>query len=601
MVVIGRDGIFRAIGPAWQDVFGYAPEAVTGRSFAEFIHPDDEAATREALTSAADGNDLTNFINRYRHADGSARWISWHTSVEGDLVYAYGRDISREKQAVEALATSKARLRAIFETSHQFQGLLDCSGMVLDANSTSLQAINATLADVVGKPFWDTPWFTKTAGMSAMIQAVIPTAALGVTIRQEICVDLPVGGWRWFDFVIRPMRDKQGAVVALIPEAMETTERKKAEEALHQVQKLEAMGQLTGGVAHDFNNLLTPIVATLDMLRRRGVGGEREQRLIAAAAQSADRARTLVHRLLAFARRQPLQPVPVDVGNLIVGMAELIRRTSGPQIDVQVEIEEGAIVALADPNQLEMALLNLSVNARDAMSQGGVLKITAANEIAASDLPSELKPGHYVRISVLDTGIGMDEETLAHAIEPFFSTKGIGKGTGLGLSMAHGLASQLGGALRISSEPGLGTEIEFWIPASSEAIPRRTEAPPKAQRTGPVGTALLVDDEEFVRLSTADMLGEMGFAVFEASSAQEALMAIEGGLKIDVLVTDHLMPGPTGVDLIAELRRRWPSLPVLIISGFAEAEGIPPDLPRLTKPFRQEELAGALTHLLETT
>ena len=230
---------------------------------------------------------------------------------------------------------------------------------------------------------------------------------------------------------------------------------------------MEAMGQLTGGVAHDFNNLLAPIVGALDMLQRRGVAGEREQRLISGAMQSADRAKTLVQRLLAFARRQPLQPVPVDIAKLVSGMGDLVASTTGPQIKVVVSAPDDLPAACADPKQVEMALLNLSVNARDAMPDGGTLRITASDETVVAGHPSKLQPGAYIRLSVADTGAGVDEATLARAIEPFFSSKGIGKGTGLGLSMVHGLASQLGGSVVIQSQPGLGTDVELWLPRSA--------------------------------------------------------------------------------------------------------------------------------------
>src|SRR5262249_21567227 len=220
--------------------------------------------------------------------------------------------------------------------------------------------------------------------------------------------------------------------------------------------EMEGMGQLTGGVAHDFNNLLTPIVGLLDMFQRKGIGGEREHRLIAGAAQAAERAKTLVQRLLAFARRQPLQAVPVDIGRLVADMGELISSTTGPQIQVTVDTPEGLPEAMADPNQIEMAILNLSVNARDAMPEGGKLRISAKARTIEATQAYRLEPGTYVCISVADNGVGMSEDTLAHAVEPFFSTKGIGQGTGLGLSMVHGLASQLGGALTIKSAVGAG-------------------------------------------------------------------------------------------------------------------------------------------------
>ena len=376
-------------------------------------------------------------------------------------------------------------------------------------------------------------------------------------------------------------------------------DREEAHEALRQSQKMEAMGQLTGGVAHDFNNLLTPIVGALDMLQRKGLGGEREQRLIAGAALSAERARTLVQRLLAFARRQPLQAVSVDVAKLVSGMGDLVESTTGPQIRVVVEAETDLPAAKADPNQLEMALLNLSVNARDAMPDGGTLRISATVEAISSGHRSRLAPGSFICLSVADTGTGMDEATIARAVEPFFSTKGIGKGTGLGLSMVHGLASQLGGALTIQSRPGMGTNVELWLPVSSEAaeqasVPQRLAADVRHR-----GTALLVDDEELVRMSTADMLVDLGYAVVEAASAEEAVRVLERGQSIDVLVTDHLMPGMTGTELARHVQATRPQLPVLLVSGYAELEGVDAERPRLTKPFRKDELAATLSTLVD--
>jgi PAS domain S-box-containing protein len=380
--------------------------------------------------------------------------------------------------------------------------------------------------------------------------------------------------------------------------AERTSELEAAQEQLRQSQKLEAMGQLTGGVAHDFNNLLTPIVGSLDLLHRRGLGGEREQRLIDGALQSAERAKTLVQRLLAFARRQPLQPSAVDIGNLVAGMADLVASTSGPQVKVVVDVPEELPAATADQNQLEMAILNLSVNARDAMPDGGTLTVSAACETVAAGHRAKLKPGDYVRLSVADTGTGMDEATLARAIEPFFSTKGIGKGTGLGLSMVHGLASQLGGSLAIASRPGLGTRIELWLPVSAQAAEAAEQSGTAALEAKAIGTALLVDDEELVRATTADMLADLGYEVVEAASAEEALKALNGGLRIDLLVTDHLMPGMTGVDLARRVREQRPGTPVLIVSGYTEAEAIAPDLPRLTKPFRQTDVAASLAEVM---
>jgi PAS domain S-box-containing protein len=379
--------------------------------------------------------------------------------------------------------------------------------------------------------------------------------------------------------------------------AQAIAEREEAQKALRQSQKMEAMGQLTGGVAHDFNNLLTPIVGTLDMLQRRGVGGEREQRLIGGAMQSAERARTLVQRLLAFARRQPLQTAPVDVAKLISDMADLVASTTGPQIKVVVDAPANLPAAIADQNQLEMALLNLSVNARDAMLAGGTMRISASTASVGEGHRAKLAPGEYLCLSVADTGTGMDAATLARAVEPFFSTKGVGKGTGLGLSMVHGLASQLNGALTIQSSPGLGTNVELWLPRSMSepAATLRIAEAPEPQLTHAI--ALLVDDEELVRASTAYMLAELGYRVIEAASGEEAMQLMATGEPFDLLVTDHLMPGINGTDLARVVRTSRPGTAILLVSGYAEREGLDPDLPRLTKPFRKNELAASLSRL----
>ena len=376
-------------------------------------------------------------------------------------------------------------------------------------------------------------------------------------------------------------------------ERQAVAELEAAQDALRQSQKMEAMGQLTGGVAHDFNNLLSPIIGGLDLLQRRGVGDERTQRTIAGALASAERAKTLVQRLLAFARRQPLQPTSVDVGKLVRGMADLLDSTTGPQVRVVVEVEDALPSAIGDANQLEMALLNLAVNARDAMPDGGIITIGAAAEQISRRHESGLPSGRYVRLSVTDTGAGMDEATLKRAVEPFFSTKGIGKGTGLGLSMVHGLAAQLGGAMTISSRPGLGTRVDLWLQLAEQPADVAQQEAPRAM-AAVTGTALLVDDEELVRASTAEMLTDLGYAVIEAASAEDALRLVAEGLSPDLLVTDHLMPGMDGVELARTLKERIPALRQLIISGYAEGEGLAPDLPRLEKPFRRDDLAGTL-------
>lgn len=303
-----------------------------------------------------------------------------------------------------------------------------------------------------------------------------------------------------------------------------------------------------------------------------------------------------MQRLLAFARRQPLKPEPVDVSALILGMSELIGTTTGPQVALRLDLAADLPMAVADPHQVEMALLNLAVNARDAMPNGGALTIAAVARDAAQAAAAGAEPGDYVMVRVADTGIGMDAETRHRAIEPFFTTKGIGQGTGLGLSMAHGLARQLGGTLTIDSEPGVGTAISLWFPATS--APFAAVGPVAVPPAPAMGVALLVDDEDLVRESTADMLADLGFTVIEASSGAEALAILGADERVAVLVSDHLMPAMTGAELARAALALRPGLPVLITSGYSDAVGLASGLPRLEKPFRQAELSAALTRIM---
>jgi PAS domain S-box-containing protein len=459
------------------------------------------------------------------------------------------------------------------------------------------------------------------ADRERVLRAIETSLSTGGDYDIEYRVLTPQGAIRWISIRAQPARDPDGRPLSLSGVSIDVTDRKAleenlrdlaatfearvvertqelmvAQEALRQSQKLEAMGQLTGGVAHDFNNLLVPILGSLDLLSRRGLGDAREQRMIGGALQSAERARILVQRLLAFARRQPLMPTAIDLATLLLELSPLVGTTIGPRIELILDIAEGLPLARGDQNQIEMALINLVVNARDAMPDGGRLRIEARHEAIAGPHPAGLFPGEYVRIGLIDTGNGMDADTLARAVEPFFSTKGVGRGTGLGLSMVHGLVSQLGGALQIESREGLGTEIQFWLPATAEPL-IATRIVPESTRPRS-GVALVVDDEMLVRASTADMLTEIGFTVHEASSGAEALaiLATRGG--VDLLVTDHLMPHMTGTELVAATRIRWPAMRVLIVSGYSDAIGITPDLPRLEKPFRQADLAASVAQLM---
>ena len=511
------------------------------------------------------------------------------------------RDRRRAEEAEAAQREADALYRAYFQNSGEalfVVGVLPDGGFTFEeVNPAHRAALGSDIAAAPGRRIEEVLPPEVAEEVAANYRRVVATGEL-----QRYRESAELGGRVIHaETVLVPVRDETGRITRIVGSGRDMTAQVQAEEALRQSQKMEAMGQLTGGVAHDFNNLLTPILGGLDRLQRRKLGTERDQRLIEGALQSAERARTLVQRLLAFARRQPLQPMSVNLADLVQGMADLVRSTTGPQIRVAVEVEPDLPAALADANQLEMAILNLAVNARDAMPEGGTLRISATSETAGLEQRgAAVAPGRYLRLSVADTGVGMDEATLARAVEPFFSTKGIGRGTGLGLSMVHGLAAQLGGALTIRSRPGLGTNVELWLPvAADEAaggvrLPRDAdeEALDRAQ-----GTVLLVDDEALVRATAADMLSELGYAVVEAGSADEAMKLVDEGLAPDILVTDHLMPGRTGTELARILQERLAGLPVLIVSGYADVEGIAPELPRLAKPFRRGELAASLQAL----
>ncbi|MDQ3125820.1 MAG: PAS domain S-box protein [Pseudomonadota bacterium] len=611
--------------PGWSALTGQTREEYVDYGWASAVHPEDVEATLEAWNEAVAERKPFIFEHRLRRhdrtwgtfsiraiptfdSDGSIlEWVGVHTDVtlhraNEDALHDLNAHL--EHRVSEALAERRL-LAELVEGTDAFVQVLDTDFRWL--------AINKAAAMEFERIFGVTPQTGQSIlevladqpEHQSAVQTVWARALGGEEFTETAEFGDPGRARRFYEMKYNVLRDAHGGQLGAYQFVYDVTDRireqerlARAEEQLRHVQKMEAMGQLTGGVAHDFNNLLTPILGALDMLERKGIGGDREQRLIAGALQSAERARTLVQRLLAFARRQPLQATAVDVGELISGMADLVSSTIGPQIKVLVEIEPGLPPAQADPNQLEMALLNLAVNARDAMAEVGVLRLTAdLAEVSRRDAGG-LPPGRYIRVSVADTGTGMDEATIARATEPFFSTKGIGQGTGLGLSMVHGLAQQLGGDLRIRSRPGLGTNVELWLPRSEEAV-TSPDAPPSTRAPAiQRGSVLLVDDEDLVRASTADMLVDMGYDVREASSAEEALSLINDGLRPGIVITDHLMPGMTGVDLATALQTLLPGIPVLLVSGFAEHSGIDLHLPLLSKPFRNSDLAESIAALL---
>ena len=381
-----------------------------------------------------------------------------------------------------------------------------------------------------------------------------------------------------------------------------TREREAALAQLFEAQKIDTIGQLTGGVAHDFNNLLMAILGSLELLRKRVVD-ERSTRLLNNAVKGAERGAALTKRLLAFARRQELKPQAIGLAELVEGIRDLLDRAIGPSIEIHSDLDATLPAVRADANQLELALLNLVVNARDAMPNGGAIRLVAKSlEVRAGEV--DLAPGDYVQLAISDGGIGMDQVTLAKAAQPFFTTKGPGKGTGLGLSMVHGMVAQSGGVLRIESEPGAGTTVRLILPialpeGAAKAVAKKPE--PATRGADRELCILLVDDDGLVRTGAAAMLEDLGHRVIEAGSGQAALEILERRPDVELVVTDHAMPGLTGAELVQQVSMRFPHVQTMLASGFAElslADGRVSAL-HLTKPFTQAELQAAIVRAMD--
>ncbi len=620
----GPDGARDYHNARWYEFTGAPIGSCDGDAWAKWVHPEDRAAALAVWARALAASEPFQSEYRLRRRSGDHRWVLAGGQPErdgqGQVTRWYGAytDIEDIVQARMLMRRSHDELEALVAERTGERNLLatlvertDVMVMALDTGYRIL-AVNRATIDEFERIYGHRPKVgdnmldlladqpvQREESHLAWARAIAGEEFTVVETRGD-----PARARADYEINFRTLRNDAGEKIGAFQFVTDVTQRladqralAQAQEALLQAKKLEGMGQLTGGVAHDFNNLLTPILGALDMLARRGVGGEREQRLIHGALDSAERARTLVHRLLAFARRQPLQTVPVDIAGLVRGMADLVASAVGPTVTVHLEIDDAAPFAKADRHQLEMAILNLGVNARDAMDGTGALTISVTSESVAAGAAAGLAPGSYVRVCVADTGKGMDEATRGRAIEPFFSTKGPGQGTGLGLSMAHGLASQLGGALTIESRPGDGARIAIWLPQSVEPLLSSVAARQSDGAGAHAGTVLLVDDEAHIRDIATDMLTELGFRVHEAASPEAALAAVDAGLELDILITDHLMPGMTGVELATAVQARRPDVRALIISGFAEVETLDPALPRLAKPFVQSDLATAVARL----
>ena len=611
IAMLDPDGVVKSWNPGARHVQGYEPREIIGAHFSRFYTPEDRGLglPKAALEIAARDGKFEGEGWRVRK-DGTRFWA--HVVIDpirksgGELVgfAKITRDLTEQRQAEEALRRSEEQFRLLVESVTDYAiYMLDVNGNISSWNQGA-QRIKGYLPDeIIGRHF--SRFYTQEDRQHGEPERALETAIREGRFEREALRVRKDGSVFNAHVIIDPIRDAKGEVVGFAKVTRDVTERIKAQhdleqarEALFQSQKMDAIGQLTGGVAHDFNNLLMAILSSLELAKKRLPDDPQVVRLLDNAIQGAQRGSILTQRMLSFARRQALEPKSIDLPGLMNNLIELLQRSIGSGVRIETDLPQSLPPILADENQLELALLNLTVNARDASVEGAAIRIEARDQALKPDNPIGLPAGRYVRVSVADRGEGMDAETLARATEPFFTTKGVGKGTGLGLSMVHGMAEQIGGRFVLKSSPGQGTTAEIWIPAAAAAASAQDE--PSGQADGgpaPSLKILAVDDDGLVLFNTLAMLEDLGHSVLEARSGPEALDILEKN-PVDLVITDQAMPQMSGMQLIAAIKERWPGLPVILATGYAELPaGATQGMPKLAKPFSETDLASTITRL----
>jgi len=601
MLVCDFDGVITAVNPSATRLLGWSEEEMVGHNIVDFLHADDVASTAAQVANLLAGATTLAFENRYACKNGGYRLLDWTAVPDAGRIHAVGRDITEER----SLARDRER---IWNLSPVVKLVLSTSGVVHAVNPSWTAVLGWSEQETVGRKITD---FVAPDELPRS-EAALARIGAGEPLPEVERIYMNKDGKRrrlaWITVSDGGTLYAFGRDVTAEREAADALAETEA--ALRQSQKMEAVGQLTGGIAHDFNNLLQGITGSLEIVQRRLDAGRLDgvDRFLGGAANAANRAAALTHRLLAFSRRQPLDPRPVEVNPLIASMEDLMRRTLGEQIDLEFSLAEDAWLTLCDHNQLENALLNLVINARDAMPDGGTLTIETSNrdiDRASAPRQQEMESGQYVCIRVTDTGSGMDEDTIARAFEPFFTTKPLGQGTGLGLSMIYGFARQSEGYTTIESERGRGTTFSLFLPRYDGAM--QTEPTPEqapAERTDAAETVLVVEDEPEVRGLIVEVLSELGYHAIEAGDGPEGLEKLRSRHRIDLLVTDIGLPGLNGRQIADAGRELRPGLKVLFMTGYAENAALAPGFLQpgtgiITKPFTIDALAARVRAILE--